>query len=123
MMWIIARRRCSPARTCASSSLTRCCRARNGSSPRSLNSSSTRCSLVVSCAPAMLGVVNLPLLQTQGLDLLFQRYHLELAADNHFLKFLEVANLLLQLRFRLLKVPDRFLVRPHIAQNAEGADN
>src|SRR5439155_699828 len=59
----------------------------------------------------------------QAVERLLQGDHLELAPDHHFLEFLEVQNLFLQLRLGLLEVPDHLLVGPHVSEDADGTDD
>src|SRR5882724_11609202 len=59
----------------------------------------------------------------QALQLLLEGDHLQLAADDHFLEFLEVQNLLLQLALGLFQVPHHLFVRAHVAQDTDGADD
>src|SRR3989442_66556 len=58
-----------------------------------------------------------------ALQVSFQGDHLELAADDDLLEFLEVEDLLLQFRFGLLEVADDLLVGTHVAQDADGPDH
>src|SRR5439155_1221589 len=62
-------------------------------------------------------------LLTQGLHLLLERDHLELATHDDLLELLEVEDLLLQLGLRCPEVADDALVRPHVTQDADGPDH
>src|SRR5213594_3322661 len=59
----------------------------------------------------------------QALQLLFQGDHLQLAPDHHLLELLEVQDLFLQLGLGLLEVAHHLLVGPHVAEDADGADD
>src|SRR5437763_13629888 len=62
-------------------------------------------------------------LRPQALALLFEGDHLQLAADDHLLEFLEIQDLLLELALGLLQVANHLLVFAHVAQDADGADH
>src|SRR5205807_9397838 len=64
-----------------------------------------------------------PTRRSSDLQLLFEGDHLELAADDDFLEFLEIQDLLLQLALGLLQVANHLLVFAHVAQDADGADH
>src|SRR2546422_90665 len=59
----------------------------------------------------------------QALQLLLEGDHLQLAAHDHFLEFLQIQNLLLQLALGLFQVAHHLFVRAHVAQDADGADH
>src|SRR5207249_2020957 len=75
--------------------------------------------------PSRLAPVPLVALEllAEGLHLLLQGDHLELATHDHFLELLEVEDLLLQLRLRGPQVAHDALVGAHVAQDADGADH
>src|SRR5262249_22928699 len=59
----------------------------------------------------------------EALDFFFEGDHLELTPYHHFLKLLQVENLFLQFRLRLLQVAHHLLIRAHVAQDTDGADH
>src|ERR671923_27168 len=114
MMWSIARR-CSSRLRRRSSSVSTWARRRpsavaagSGSVTASTRSAVTALSLR---------------LDSQALQLLLEGDHLQLAAHDHFLEFLEIQDLLLQLALGFLQVANHLLVGAHVAQDADGADH
>src|SRR5213593_3665806 len=123
MMWRSAQRRSSPRRTRCSSPFT-CSRRRAWVSrrPSTLVSAgdSSADSGTVTLAPVHLHALEL---LAEGLHLLLQGNHLELATHDHLLELLEVEDLLLQLPLRGPEVAHDALVGTHVAQDADGADH
>src|SRR5438445_2821882 len=120
-MWSIARRWSSRCRRRRSSVSTwaRSPLAAGAAAPGSVTAVSVAISCITIGPPHPSGGRLLP----QAVERLLQGDHLELAPDHHLLEFLEVQDLLLQLRLGLLEVPDHLLVGPHVAEDADGADD
>src|SRR5918994_5131063 len=59
----------------------------------------------------------------EAFQFLLERDHLQLAADDDLLELLQVEDLLLELRLRLLEVVHDLLVGPHVAEDADRADH
>src|SRR5688572_23928852 len=126
MMWSIARRcssrfcrRCSSTATCARS---RRSTAAAAAVPGSLMAASSLA--VVLCGiTQILPVGSNAELPPKALQLLLESDHLQLPTDDDFLELFQVEDLLLQLAFRLLEVPNDLLVLAHVAQNADRADH
>src|SRR5256885_10068508 len=113
MMWSMARR-CSSRFRRRRSSVSTCARSR---------CSAVRCSVAVSGIAITLSRASAFRLRPQTLELLFEGDHLQLAADDYFLEFLEIQDLLLELALGLLQVANHLLVFAHVAQDADGADH
>src|SRR5438132_840207 len=119
---------CSIARRCSSrwrrrrSSVSTCARSSLGAAPGS-GTAGWRSSVTLSGIAMRSSVLSASRLLPQALQLLLEGDHLQLAADDHFLEFLEVQNLLLQLALGLLQVAHHLFVRAHVAQDADGADH
>src|SRR5438445_101847 len=120
-MWSIARRWSSRCRRRRSSVSTwaRSPLAAGAAAPGSVTAVSVAISCITIGPPHPSGGRLLP----QAVERLLQGDLLELAPDHHLLKFLQVQDLLLQLRLGLLEVPDHLLVGPHVAEDADGADD
>src|SRR5439155_279209 len=99
-------------RTCASSSSIRCFSVRSSPASSPLRA-----------ATAALLTRTLIRLPSQGVDLFFESDHLQLTPDNDLLKLLEVEDLLLQLRLRLLEIADDLVVGAHVTQDPERPDD
>src|SRR5207245_9210171 len=127
MMWSIARRCSSRLRRCRSSVLTRSRKAASDSSRSADAVASGLCWSVMGHDSGRSGQASFRLQPLQFLPLTlqlpFQGDHLELAADDDLLEFLEVQDLLLQFRLGLLEVADDLLVGTHVAQDADGPDH
>src|SRR3989454_140151 len=127
MMWSIARRCSSRLRRPSSSVLTRSRKAASDSSRSADAVPSGLCWSVMGHYSGRSGQASFRLQPLQFLPLAlqvsFQGDHLELAADDDLLEFLEVEDLLLQFRFGLLEVADDLLVGTHVAQDADGPDH
>src|SRR6266850_1129752 len=108
------RRRRSSVSTCVRSSLA----AAPGSGTAGWRSSVTRSGIAMRPSPLS---ASRPL--PHALQLLLESDHLQLAADDHFLEFFEVQNLLLQLALGLFQVAHHLFVRAHVAQDTDGADH
>src|SRR2546425_1138063 len=106
MIWSIARRWSSRSRRRRSSAST-CARSRLSA-------------VAVAIGPTLPSALRL---LPHALQLLLEGDHLQLATHDHFLEFLEVQNLLLELALGLLEVLNHLLVLPHVPQNADGADH
>src|SRR2546421_3197843 len=113
MMWSMARR-CSSRFRRRRSSVSTCARSR---------CSAVRCSVAVSGIAITLSRASAFRLRPQALELLFEGDHLQLAADDYFLEFLEIQDLLLELALGLLQVAHHLLVFAHVAEDADGADH
>src|SRR5881628_21484 len=93
---------CSIARRCSSrwrrrrSSVSTCARSSLAAAPGSATPG-WRSSVTLSGIAMRLSALSASRLLPQALQLLLEGDHLQLAADDHFLEFLEVQNLLLQL--------------------------
>src|SRR5439155_944090 len=79
--------------------------------------------VAVSGIPITLSAASAFRLGPQALELLFEGDHLQLAAGDYFLEFLEIQDLLLELPLGLLQVANHLLVFAHVAQDADGADH
>src|SRR3989454_882406 len=127
MMWSIARRCSSRLRRPSSSVLTRSRKAASDSSRSADAVPSGLCWSVMGHDSGRSGQASFRLQPLQFLPLAlqvsFQGDHLELAADDDLLEFLEVEDLLLQFRLGLLEVADDLLVGTHVAQDADGPDH
>src|SRR5213593_4068100 len=127
MMWSIARRCSSRLCRCRSSVLTRSRKAASDSSRSADAVASGLCWSVMGHDSGRSGQASFRLQPLQflplALQLPFQGDHLELAADDDLLEFLEVQDLLLQFRLGLLEVADDLLVGTHVAEHADGADH
>src|SRR5258705_9634 len=119
---------CSIARRCSSrwrrrrSSVSTCARSSLAAAPDS-GTVGWRSSVTLSGIAMRPSALSASRLLPQALQLLLEGDHLQLAADNHFLEFLEVQNLLLQLALGLFQVPHHLFVRAHVAQDTDGADD
>src|SRR5207302_403918 len=120
-MWSIARRWSSRCRRRRSSVSTwaRSPLAAGAAAPGSV----TAVSVAISCVTIRPSPTSGGRLFPQAVERLFQGDHLQFAPDHHLLEFLQVQDLLLQLRLGLLEVPDHLLVGPHVAEYADGADD
>src|SRR5256885_104520 len=120
-MWSIARRWSSRCRRRRSSVSTwaRSPPAAGAAAPGSV----TAVSVAISCVTIRPSPTSGGRLFPQAVERLFQGDHLQFAPDHHLLEFLQVQDLLLQLRLGLLEVPDHLLVGPHVAEYADGADD
>src|SRR3989442_1665948 len=106
MIWSIARRWSSRSRRRRSSAST-CARSRLSA-------------VAVAIGPTLPSALRL---LPHALQLLLEGNHLQLATHDHFLEFLEIQNLLLQLALGLLQVANHLLVLAHVTQDADGADD
>src|SRR2546427_761057 len=119
---------CSIARRCSSrwrrrrSSVSTCARSSLAAAPDS-GTVDWRSSVTLSGIAMRPSALSASRLLPQALQLLLEGDHLQLAADDHFLEFLEVQNLLLQLALGLFQVPHHLYVRAHVAQDTDGADD
>src|SRR5262245_47287763 len=115
MMWISARRRSSAWLTRSWSSSI-CSSSAAASSPRRCGSG---------CADIALGAVGPECLDfgLEALELLLERDHLQLAADDDLLELLEVEDLVLELGLGLLEVAHDGLVLTHVAEHADRTDH
>src|SRR2546430_11130245 len=120
-MWSIARRWSSRCRRRRSSVSTwaRSPLAAGAAAPGSV----TAVSVAISCVTIRPSPTSGGRLFPQAVERLFQGDHLQFAPDHHLLEFLQVQDLLLQLRLGLLEVPDHLLVGPNVAEYADGADD
>src|SRR3989441_7432985 len=127
MMWRIARRCSSRLRRRRSSVPTRPRKADSDSSRSADAVPSGLCWSLMGHDSGRSGQASFRLQPLQflplALQLPFQGDHLELAADDDLLEFLEVQDLLLQFRLGLLEVADDLLVGTHVAQDADGPDH
>src|SRR3989442_740087 len=127
MMWSIARRCSSRLRRRRSSVPTRSRKADSDSSRSADAGPSGLCWSLMGHDSGRSGQASFRLQPLQflplALQLPFQGDHLELAADDDLLEFLEVEDLLLQFRLGLLEVADDLLVGTHVAQDADGPDH
>src|SRR5437867_2618898 len=124
MMWSMARR-CSSRFRRRRSSVSTCARSRCSAvtaAPGSATAAS-RCSVAVPGIAITLSATSGFRFRPQALELLFERDHLQLAANDYFLEFLEIQDLLLELPLGLLQVANHLLVFAHVAQDADGADH
>src|SRR5206468_636253 len=119
---------CSIARRCSSrwrrrrSSVSTCARSSLAAAPDS-GTAGWRSSVTLSGIAMRPSALSASRLLPQALQLLLEGDHLQLAADDHFLEFLEVQNLLLQLAFGFFQVAHHLFVRAHVAQDTDGADH
>src|SRR5437773_5731155 len=119
---------CSIARRCSSrwrrrrSSVSTCARSSLAAAPDS-GTAGWRSSVMLSGIAMRPSALSASRLLPQALQLLLEGDHLQLAADDHFLEFLKVQNLLLQLALGLLQVANHLLVLAHVTQDADGADH
>src|SRR5436309_3274636 len=119
---------CSIARRCSSrwrrrrSSVSTCARSSLAAAPDS-GTAGWRSSVMLSGIAMRPFALSASRLLPKALQLLLEGDHLQLAADDHFLEFLEVQNLLLQLALGLFQVPHHLFVRAHVAQDTDGADD
>src|SRR2546422_5353589 len=119
---------CSMARRCSSrwrrrrSSVSTCARSSLAAAPDS-GTVGWRSSVTLSGIAMRPSALSASRLLPQALQLLLEGDHLQLAADDHFLEFLEVQNLLLQLALGLFQVANHLLVLAHITQDADSADD
>src|SRR5207249_2651822 len=119
---------CSIARRCSSrwrrrrSSVSTCARSSLAAAPGSATPG-WRSSVTLSGIAMRLSALSASRLLPQALQLLLEGDHLQLAADDHFLEFLEVQNLLLQLALGLLQIANHLLVLAHVPQDADGPDH
>src|SRR3989442_1308361 len=121
MMWSIARR-CSSRLRRRRSSVSTCSRswlaAAAGSGTAGGPSSVTMSEVVTRPSP-----LSASRLLAQALELLLEGDHLRLAAHAHFLDFLQIQNLLLQLALGFFQIAHHLFVRAHVAQDADGPDH
>src|SRR5438552_3443256 len=124
MMWSMARRWSSRFRR-RRSSVSTCARSRRSAVTAAPGSATAACRscVAVSGIPITLSAASAFRLGPQALELLFEGDHLQLAADDYFLEFLEIQDLLLELPLGLLQVANHLLVFAHVAQDADGADH
>src|SRR5438552_765539 len=124
MMWSMARRWSSRFRR-RRSSVSTCARSRRSAVTAAPGSATAACRscVAVSGIPITLSAASAFRLGPQALELLFEGDHLQLAADDYFLEFLEIQDLLLELTLGLLQVANHLLVFAHVAQDADGADH
>src|SRR5439155_13320069 len=122
MMWTSARRRSSARRTwawsrsiCSRSAAGRA-RPRRCRHPRCRRSRRRTPQLLRSSGRGA-GRLELLVLPLEVLELLLERDHFQLAADDDLLELLEVEDLLLQLGLGLLEVPDDLLVGSHVTED------
>src|SRR6266571_4873243 len=114
---------CSNARRCSSrwrrrrSSVSTCARSSLAAAPDS-GTVGWRSSVTLSGIAMRPSALSASRLLPQALQLLLEGDHLQLAADDHFLEFLEVQNLLLQLALGLFQVSHHLFVLAHVAQDA-----
>src|SRR5207249_600523 len=119
---------CSIARRCSSrwrrrrSSVSTCARSSLAAAPGSATPG-WRSSVTLSGIAMRLSALSASRLLPQALQLLLEGDHLQLAADDHFLEFLQIQNLLLQLALGFLQVANHLLVLAHVTENADGADD
>src|SRR5207247_879935 len=119
---------CSIARRCSSrwrrrrSSVSTRARSSLAAAPDS-GTAGWRSSVMLSGIAMRPSALSASRLLPQALQLLLEGDHLQLAADDHFLEFLEVQNLLLQLALGLFQIPHHPFVRAHVAQDTDGADD
>src|SRR5204863_5228213 len=69
------------------------------------------------------GRLELLVLPLEALELLLERDHLQLTADDDLFELLEIEDLLLQLGLRLLEIAHDLLVSAHVAEDADGTDH
>src|SRR5438093_751800 len=116
---------CSIARRCSSrwrrrrSSVSTCARSSLAAAPDS--GTVGRSSVTLSGIAMRPSALSASRLLPQALQFLLEGDHLQLAADDDFLEFLEIQNLLLQLALRHLQVANHLFVLAHVAQDADGA--
>src|SRR5262249_879351 len=125
IMCIKARRRSSPLTTRFSSVLM--CSSSLDSFSRTSSSvrvSNHCCALTETiclvCSALRRGLANL---LPEPLQLLLQCNHFQFAPYHYFFELLQVQDLFLKLRLRLLKVPHDQFVRPHVTQNSDRANH
>src|SRR5437773_2322346 len=119
---------CSIARRCSSrwrrrrSSVSTCARSSLAAAPDS-GTAGWRSSVMLSGIAMRPSALSASRLLPQALQLLLEGDHLQLTANNHFLEFLEVQNLLLQLTLGLFQVANHLFVLAHITQDADSTDD
>src|SRR2546427_614938 len=119
---------CSIARRCSSrwrrrrSSVSTCARSSLAAAPDS-GTVDWRSSVTLSGIAMRPSALSASRPLPHALQLLLESDHLQLAADDHFLEFFEVQNLLLQLALGLFQVAHHLFVRAHVAQDTDGADH
>src|SRR5258706_378560 len=119
---------CSIARRCSSrwrrrrSSVSTCARSSLAATPGS-GTAGRRSPATLSGIAMRPSSLSAPRLLSQALQLLLEGDHLQFAADDDLLEFLEVQNLLLQLALGFFQVAHHLLVRPHVSQDADRADD
>src|SRR2546423_1094134 len=124
MMWSMARRCSSRFRrrrsSVSTSARSRCSAVTAAPVP---TTAARRSSIAVPGIAITLSAFSAFRLRPHALQLLFEGDHLQLAADDDFLEFLEIQDLLLELALGFLQVANHLLVLAHVAQDADGADH